>query len=178
SNLVEQLFELARLDSDQVSLDLEPVSLADLSYDVVQSLGLLAKEKAVSMKVIHPENDSLITQADLPKLERVLINLIDNAIRHCHAGDEITIELKRIQSDLKTEISDIEITIRDTGIGIPKEDLPHIFDAYYRAGNSAKSKKGNSGLGLAISKKIVELHGSIIKVVSEEGEGTCFSFFI
>jgi signal transduction histidine kinase len=186
SNLVEQLFELARLDSDQVSLDLEPVSLADLSYDVVQSLGLLAKEKAVSMKVIHPENDSLITQADLPKMERVLINLIDNAIRHCHEGDEITIELKRSQSELKTELktelkkelSDIEVTIRDTGIGIPKEDLPHIFDAYYRAGNSAKSKKGNSGLGLAISKKIVELHGSIIKVESKEGSGTSFSFLI
>tara|TARA_R110001592_G_C13189487_1_gene752220 strand:+ start:11751 stop:13256 length:1506 start_codon:yes stop_codon:yes gene_type:complete len=178
SNLVEQLFELARLDSDQVSLDLEPVSLADLSYDVVQSLSLLAKEKGVAMSVIHPENDALITQADLPKMERVLINLIDNAIRHCHEGDKIFIELKRSEHQSSNEHSSIEVIIKDSGMGIPKEDLPHIFDAYYRARNSAKSKKGNSGLGLAISKKIVELHGSKIEVESEEGEGTRFSFLI
>jgi signal transduction histidine kinase len=174
SNLVEQLFELARLDSDQVSLDLEPISMTDLSYDVVQSLGVLAKEKGVSMQVIHPENDSLIAQADLPKMERVLTNLIDNAIRHCSEGDYISIELKRRQSDSK----EIEVVVKDTGLGIPVEDLPHIFDAYYRARNSAKSKKGNSGLGLAITKKIIELHGSAIHVESEEGSGTCFSFLI
>ena len=178
SNLVEQLFELARLDSEQVSLDLEPVSLADLSYDVAQSLGLLAKDSGVSIQVTHPENDALIAQADLPKMERVLINLIDNAIRHCHQNDAISIELKRIQTNGKNDVSKIEVVIKDTGMGIPKEDLPYIFDAYYRAHNSAKSKKGNSGLGLAISKKIIELHGSKIKVESEEGKGARFSFSI
>lgn len=178
SNLVEQLFELARLDSEHVNLDLEPISLADLSYDVVQSLGLLAKEKGVSMKVIHPENDSLMTQADLPKMERVLINLIDNAIRHCNQGDNISIKLKRLQTKPENERLGIEVCVCDTGTGIPQKDLPYIFDAYYRAGNSTKSKKGNSGLGLAISKKIIELHGSKIDVDSKAGVGTNFSFLI
>ena len=178
SNLVDQLFELARLDSDLVTLDLEPVSLADLSYDVVQSLSLLAKSKDVSLEVIHPENDSLIVDADLPKLERVLVNLLDNALRHCHQGDKAIIELERIKLDSPQNKASVHVLVRDTGIGIPQEDLPHIFDAYYRARNSAKSKKGNSGLGLAITKKIIELHGSNIKVESKEGSGTCFSFYI
>ncbi len=175
SNLVEQLFELARLDSDNVALDLEPVSLADLSYDVVQSLSVLAKSKGISMQVKHPDNDALLAKADLPKLERVFVNLIDNAIRHCEEDDEIVVDLKRkvgIDSDGKF----IEVTIKDTGSGIPRADLPFIFDAYYRARNSAKSQKGNSGLGLAISKKIIELHGTNISVESDEGKGTAFSF--
>ena len=175
SSLVEQLFELARLDSEQVSLDLEPVSLADLSYDVVQSLSLLAKDKGISMRVIHPKNNALITQADLPKMERVLINLIDNAIRHCYEGDEIQVVLNIVD---KTRKNVIKVQVKDTGSGIPQDDLPFIFDAYFRARNSAKSKKGNTGLGLAISKKIIELHGSKISVASEQGKGTCFTFIL
>ncbi len=173
SNLVEQLFELARLDSEHASLDLEPVSLTDLSYDVVQSLSLVAKAKGISMQVDHPENDALITKADLPKLERVFVNLIDNAIRHCQQGDEIRVILCHGIGDQENLI---KVQVKDTGAGIPQADVPFIFDAYYRARNSAKSKKGNTGLGLAISKKIIELHESEISVDSEEGKGTCFTF--
>tara|TARA_R110002049_G_scaffold17089_2_gene67000 strand:- start:1010 stop:2521 length:1512 start_codon:yes stop_codon:yes gene_type:complete len=173
SNLVEQLFELARLDSEHVSLDLEPVSLTDLSYDVVQSLSLVAKAKDISLQVDHPDNDALITKADLPKLERVFVNLIDNAIRHCQQGDEIRVILCHGVGDQENLI---KVQVKDTGAGIPQADVPFIFDAYYRARNSAKSKKGNTGLGLAISKKIIELHESEISVDSEEGKGTCFTF--
>ena len=178
SNLVEQLFELARLDSEHVSIDLEAVSLTDLSFDVAQSLSVLAKEKQVSIKVIHPDNDALIVQADLPKMERVIINLIDNAIRHCRQDDAIAIELTRVEQEEASPRPRVKVTVADTGVGIPEADLAHIFDAYYRAGNSAKSKKGNSGLGLAITKKIIELHGSHIEVESREGQGTRFSFLI
>lgn len=176
SNLVEQLFELARLDSEHVSLDCEPVSLADLSFDIVQSLSVLASSKGVKIKVQHPENDALIAQADLPKLERVLVNLIDNAIRHCQEDDDITVQLEREHCAEDQGEDKIRITIQDSGMGIPEADLPHIFDAYYRARNSAKSQKGNTGLGLAISKKIIELHGSSISVDSIEGKGAKFTF--
>ena len=176
SNLVEQLFELARLDSEQVALALEPVSLADLSYDVVQSLSIVAKSKGVSMQVEHPDNDALLAQADLPKLERVFVNLIDNAIRHCQEGDQIRVVLSRCGGANKAGAGEIQVQIIDTGSGIPDAALPFIFDAYYRARNSAQSKKGNTGLGLAISKKIIELHGSEISVLSEEGKGTSFAF--
>lgn len=176
NNLVEQLFELARLDSEHVSLNLEQVSLADISYDVAQSLSLLAKSKGITIDVEHPENDALLVSADLPKLERVLVNLIDNAIRHCGEGDQIKVHLQRAYRAQHTEQENVSVHVMDTGTGIPEEDIPHIFDAYYRAKNSTKSKKGNSGLGLAISKKIIELHGEGISVESEEGKGTCFSF--
>lgn len=178
SNLVDQLFELARLDSEHVSIDREAVSLTDLCFDVAQSLSVLAKEKQISIRVFHPENDALIVEADLPKMERVITNLIDNAIRHCRQEDDIAIELSRVEAQKERPDQRVKITVTDTGVGIPEEDLPYIFDAYYRAGNSAKSKKGNSGLGLAITKKIIELHGSEIKVESREGEGTRFSFLI
>ncbi|MCP5208151.1 MAG: HAMP domain-containing histidine kinase [Hahellaceae bacterium] len=171
SYLVEQLFELARLDSNNAAIDMEPVALTDLAYDVIQSLSLIAQEKGVVLEVIKPDNDSMMALADVPKLERVLTNLLDNAIRHCESGDSVTVELAKID-----QTNHVSITVADTGRGIPKEDLPHIFNAHYRARNSAKSKKGNTGLGLAITRKILQLHNSDIRVESTEGAGARFTF--
>lgn len=171
SYLVEQLFELARLDSSNAAIDMEPVALTDLAYDVIQTLSLIAQEKGVVLKVLNPGNDAMMALADLPKLERVLTNLLDNGIRHCEAGDTVTIELAK-----QLNGQSVSISVVDTGRGIPADDLPHIFNAHYRARNSAKSKKGNTGLGLAITRKILALHESDIRVESVEGKGARFTF--
>jgi len=168
SQLVEQLFELAHLDSDNVTLHYEPVAIAELIQDVIQKLELQALEKGVTVSVA-PQDPGLMAMADIQRIERVFTNLIENAIRHCEQGDQVNIQLSPGSSRLA-------IAIADTGCGIPGDELAHIFEPHYRASNSAPGKKANSGLGLAIARRILQLHNSAIQVASTPQQGTTFSF--
>ncbi|GGA70452.1 hypothetical protein GCM10011369_10190 [Neiella marina] len=168
SQLVEQLFELAHLDGDNVTLNLEPVAIAELIQDVIQKLHLQALEKQVSISV-SPQDPSLMVTADIQRLERVFTNLIDNAIRHCDHGDTISVQLSARGDKL-------EVAVIDTGCGIPKSELAHIFEPHFRASNSANGKRIHSGLGLAITKRILQLHQASIEVISEQNVGSEFRF--
>ena len=101
----------------------------------------------------------------------MLTNLLDNALRHCEAGDHIKVLVSPAKVD-----GQLQVMVQDSGLGISDLDIPHIFDAHFKASNSVKGKGRNSGLGLAISKRIVELHGSELRVNSILGQGTEFSF--
>ncbi|MFT7128378.1 MAG: signal transduction histidine kinase, partial [Gammaproteobacteria bacterium] len=167
SHLIEQLFELAHLEGDDVVLHREPVAVAELIQDLFQKLHI-DNERKLTLEVT-PKDPSLVVMADIEKLERLLTNLIDNAIRHCRDGDSVKVILERVDEGVK-------LSVEDNGVGIPDEDIAHIFEPHYRASNSIKSKGRNSGLGLAITRRLVELHHSVISVNSRLGEGTCFSF--
>jgi len=166
--LIEQLFELAHLDGEDAQLNLEPIAVAELAQDVAQKRQLHADQKQLRID-IEPKDPGLRVIADIEKLERVFTNLIDNAIRHSRPGGHITIALIEQPSKL-------EIHIRDNGIGIPAAELPFIFDPHFRASNSAKTEQLNSGLGLSITRRILELHGTEISVNSKLDEGTDFQF--
>lgn len=168
SQLVEQLFELAHLDSDSVTLHYEPVAVAELAQDVIQKLELNAMERGVKVSV-EPQDPGLIVMADIQRIERVFTNLLDNAIRHCQQGDRVSVQITPRQDRM-------QIAISDTGCGIPQAELPQIFEPHFRATNSANSHKTHSGLGLAIARRILELHSSAIQVVSKQEQGTTFSF--
>jgi len=168
SNLVEQLFELAHLDAENAKLILEPVSIAELAQDVIQKLALEADKKGVFLDV-DPKDPALLVLANIEKMERVFTNLLDNAIRHSKQGGSVTIKMV-------TDSSKLKITIGDNGCGIPPSDLPHIFETHYRAENSAQGERTNTGLGLAITRRIIELHNSKITVTSEVGVGSTFDF--
>ncbi len=173
SRLVEQLFELAHLDAENTHLQMEPVSIAELAQDVLQKLTLEAEKKGVSLDV-NPKDPSLMAMANIEKLERVFTNLIDNAIRHCKEGGKVSVDIVKAGRQWW-------VTVKDSGVGISDEDLPHIFEAHYRGkvsgvDESAQSDRANSGLGLAITRRIIELHNSKIEVKSTLGEGTSFSF--
>ena len=170
SRLIEQLFELAHLDSVTVTLATEPLGIAEFAQDVLQKMSLEASKKQVSLDV-EPKDSSIMVMANIEKLENVFTNLIDNALRHCEAGDSITIQI--LPSDIEGKVS---VSVKDSGLGIAEKDLPLIFDAHFKASNSVRANGRNSGLGLAISKRIVELHGSELKVKSTLGKGTQFSF--
>jgi signal transduction histidine kinase len=165
--LVDDLFTLSTLEAGQVELDLEPLSLGELVHDVANKLRLLAKEKNVSINIIMAK-DLPIVEVDVKKIDRVLQNLVHNAIKFCRAGDRITIELDGGRP------SAVDVRITDTGVGIPPADLPHIFDRYFMGQRSAATD--GSGLGLAIVKRMVELHGSTVKATSRVNEGAQFSF--
>ena len=176
SRLVEQLFELAHLDSHTITLNTESVFITELAYDVIQSAGYQAKEQGVTLSVNSP-NPKIKVNADIERLERVFSNLIDNAIRHCTQGDsvEINIGLESSKSDQALP-NRLLVQVVDTGSGIPSEDLKFVFNTHYRASNSVKGNHSGSGLGLAITRRILSLHGSDIEVTSKLGQGACFSF--
>lgn len=167
TRLVEELFELARLDAQETQLHFEPLALAELVQDVIQKFQLLAETGKVELSMYCPQ-PLLQVRADIGLLERVLENLLSNALRHTPEGGKITISL-RAQGQ-----SSVEVMVEDTGVGIPAQDLPHIFDRSYRGENRQRSGH-HAGLGLAIAQHIVMLHGGKIAAASEPGQGARFS---
>ncbi|WP_426415254.1 sensor histidine kinase [Aestuariirhabdus sp. LZHN29] len=170
SALVEQLFELAHLDSADSAVHPEPVAIAELVQDLLQKLSLQAQQREIALAV-EPRDPSLQLMADIEKLERVLTNLLENAIRHCDRGGRVWVEIA-------TTAQGLRVSVCDTGAGIASEDLPHIFEPHYRGANAVSGRFGNSGLGLAISRRILQLHGSEIAVESQLGKGSRFHFVL
>ena len=164
-NLVDELFELSKLQSKERKINRESFSLSELTIDVVANHRLTAASKNVDIIELIPRDLPMVF-ADLALIDRVLNNLLSNAVKFTNDGQKVTIELKDIGSE-------ICVTIADNGIGISEEDLPKIFDRFHTrpAGNSI-----GTGLGLAIVKSILELHGGKYDVQSAIGKGTTFMF--
>ncbi len=170
SNLVDELFELAKLDSREIQVQCEPFNISELAHDVVQKFNLSAEERQITIQIDHNQHLPF-ANADIAMIERVIENLLDNAVRHTSPGGSIRLSFG-------AQNGDISVCIRDTGCGIPAEDLPHIFDRFYHSDRTRESKAGYSGLGLAIAKRILELHNKSIMVESKAGSGTTFTFFL
>lgn len=168
SALVEQLFELAYLDSGDVKINLENVVVAELVQDVLQKFQIIAEKRQVSLSV-EPKDSSITVVADMEKLDRVFTNLIENALRHTQPGGCVNIKLSKSSSLVAIEVS-------DTGIGIPAKDIEKIFDPHFKAENSVRGNTAHGGLGLAITRKLLALHESKIQVSSVINQGTKFTF--
>jgi signal transduction histidine kinase len=169
-NLVEELFELSKLEAKESKPTPEPFPITELIQDIQQKNLVIAKQKNLELALDFPYNLPLV-YADISMMERVLQNLIDNAFKFTPEGGTVTIGLVR-QKD------DIQVSISDTGQGIKKEDIPHIFDRYQKAERIYRNDNVGLGLGLAIVKKILEVHNIEIDVQSSIGEGTIFSFSV
>jgi signal transduction histidine kinase len=168
TQLVKELFELSKLDAGRINPQWEDFSLAELLQDVAQKFLLTAQQKNVT--ITTPQSSQLfIVNADIGLIERVLENLIDNAIRYTPSGG-------MIQLSLAQQEGNVEVGIKDNGVGLAEEDIPHIFERYYRGQNSAAHQAQSTGLGLAIVKRILELHNSTISVESHLNQGTYFKF--
>lgn len=167
---IADLFELSKLDADRVEAQTEVFCLAELLQDVVQNYRLAAQQRRVSLHLADDTYSTARVCADIALIERVLQNLVDNALRYTAAGGEVTLAVRSLGRQF-------EISVTDTGRGIANEHLPHIFERYWRAGDVDETQPGNSaGLGLAIVKRILELHGSVVRVQSELNRGTRFEF--
>ncbi|HVO37553.1 MAG TPA: HAMP domain-containing sensor histidine kinase [Spirochaetia bacterium] len=166
--LVEELFELVKLDTRQVQVKRERFQIAELAQDAVLKLKPGADAAGVSLTVEGPRNLPLVS-GDIGMVERVLTNLIENALRYTPSGGSI-------QVALSPRDDAVEVSVVDTGSGIGPEDLRHIFDRFYRVDRSRDRSSGGAGLGLAIAREIVELHGSSLSVVSKVNGGTRFRF--
>jgi len=170
NRMIDDLFDLSKLDAENVTPNLEHISLAELVQDLVQQFTPIADQKNIEIKTIYPENPHAQIYADIGLLDRALSNLIDNALQHTPEGGTVTI--KSIQNG-----KDISLEISDSGTGIPESDIPHIFDRFYQVDKSRSNSSG-AGLGLSIAQKILELHGAKITVQSLLNKGTTFKIMM
>ncbi|MEM7612728.1 MAG: ATP-binding protein [Pseudomonadota bacterium] len=168
NTLVQDLFELAKLDANSVTPSFERFDLAELVHDVIQEFQLDAENSNITLSAVEPAS-SVPVVADIGLIQRVLENLVANALKFTPAGGNVTIAIER-------HAERVGVSIADTGHGIREEDLPRIFDRFYRAEHGEESLADSTGLGLAIAKRILELHDSRIEVTSELAAGTRFEF--
>lgn len=166
--LVNELFELSKLEAKQVTPRKEPFFIQELINDVSQKFQMLAQEKDILISTSSQPSNTLVL-ADVSLIERVLQNLIDNALKFTPAGGTIEIEV-----DNADEF--VEIKVSDTGPGIPEDQIPFIFDRYHIGDKRISLDSNNTGLGLAIVKKILEIHNASIKLNSKLNYGTTFTF--
>jgi len=167
---VRDLFELSKLDAGRATPQTEVFCLAELLQDIVQNYQLTAQQRGIALHLSTGSQAKARVVADIAMIERVLQNLIDNALRHTGVGG--TVELT-----IENHGAFMNISVSDTGQGIRSEHLPHIFERYWRAPEVDDHGAGtSSGLGLAIVKRLLELHGSVVKVQSELQRGTRFGF--
>jgi len=168
TQLVEELFELAKLDANEVQPQHEQFSLAELSFDISHQFYLRAREKNIDFEIIADESVPYVN-ADLGMIERVLENLVDNSFKHTPARGMIRLRLTPLEESVQIEVS-------DTGRGISKQELPLVLKRFYRNRDRQDKNDSGLGLGLAIASRIVELHGSRLTVESELHRGTVFRF--
>ena len=170
ARLVNELLDLARMESGYFNLSDEEVELQSFFQKIMRKFQGLSKEKNVEVS-FHSKSNVEFFVFDPDRIEQVLTNLIDNAIRHTPDGGSVMITKQMDERGLF-------LVVEDTGSGIPEEDLPFVFERFYKADKARTRGKSGTGLGLAIAKNIVEAHGGFITVQSKLGQGTIFSFLI
>jgi signal transduction histidine kinase len=169
TRLVGDLLLEAQVESGNLPLDMKPVELDTLLLEVFKEMRFLARDR-VQLKLT--EIDQISVNGDRDRLKQVLINLVSNGIQYTPQGGQVFLSLGKVGENAR-------ILVRDTGLGIPTEDLPHIFERFYRADKSrSRSKSGGFGLGLSIAYWIITNHGGKIEVDSREGEGTSFCIYL
>lgn len=166
SDMVDDVRALYLVDNPNKNIKLEPIDLKKLIYEVIQKMKpkIESKHLEVDIKIEEPLPEMT---ADRNRLTQILINLLSNAISYTHDKGEISISATK-------EETGIDLIIQDTGIGISKQDLPYIFERFYRVDKSRSRKTGGTGVGLTIVKDLVELHGGTVEVLSELGKGSEF----
>lgn len=169
--LVNDLHELAQAEAHQLPLHRQTVDPGRLAQEAVELFGPVAEEKGIRL-VLEAGSDLSAIQGDRARLMQVLQNLLNNALRHTPAGGQIRLSVNARQTGTE---SSVEITVADSGEGIAAEDLPHIFDRFFRSGQARDRDSGGTGLGLAIVRALVEAHGGQVEATSPgRGKGSRF----
>ena len=177
-NLINQLLSLSKLESGKMKLQARQQSILQLVRGYTQNFESLAKQKGIILE-IKSELGEILIWIDRDKIEKILYNLLSNAFKHTQSGDEITISVGVAipeESDIPEEM--LRIILADTGKGIPENQLPYIFDRFYQVESSNESNSEGTGIGLALTKELVELHHGKISVSSKEGEGSTFTVYL
>ena len=168
--LINDLLDLSKLEAGRMKINPLPSSIEKTIDESIQSLKIWARTKSINLQKKIPAGIREI-YFDPNRIIQVLNNLLSNAIKFTPNGGEIAVEV-----EMDKEKSELIVTVQDSGVGIPPEDLDKVFEKFYQVEDSASSGTGGTGIGLAIVKQIVELHGGKVWVESQKGKGTRFSF--
>ena len=168
TQMAHELLELSRIESGQVPLELKKVKPSKLVHSAAERMRAQAERAGLTLRVEVPGGLAEV-RVDGPRLEQVLVNLVHNAVKFTPPGGEVVVSTK-------SEGNTVQFSVRDSGVGIPEDDLPRIFERFYKADRARSG--GGTGLGLSIARHIVEAHGGRIWVESLEGRGSTFHFTI
>jgi two-component system, sensor histidine kinase and response regulator len=168
TRMISELLDLSRIEAGMIEMHRVSVSIPELVADAVEGFQTIAREKSVSVRAYHKGTLPLI-QADRDKLHQILSNLIQNAVKFTPSEGEVRVEAELIKGGFA------QVSVVDTGCGIPPHELGKVFDKFYR-GDSVPPETRGTGLGLSITKSLVEMHGGQIWVESTPGQGSRFSF--
>ncbi len=173
--LIDQLLDLSKLESGKLSLQTTEIDLVPFIKRVIDSFASAGKKMTIAF---NTDSNSVPLYFDVDKMDTVVTNLLSNAYKFTPENKHITISINTEENDESVQGSFVMVSIADTGLGINKESLPFIFDRFYQADNSSVRKYEGTGIGLAITKELLELHGGSISVESEIGVGTTFTIHL
>ncbi|MEZ4934603.1 MAG: ATP-binding protein [Saprospiraceae bacterium] len=168
--LVNQLLDLSKLDSGKMTLDLVQTHMVNYLQYLTESFHSMAEEKNIQL-TFYSEEPELTMDCDEVKLQHIMYNLLSNAIKFTPSGGKIVVHLRQIVQDGQPCL---KVVVQDSGIGIPLDKLPHVFDRFYQVDSSATRKGEGTGIGLALTKELVDLMGGSISVKSQKGDGAEF----
>lgn len=170
TQLVDNLLTLSRLESSSFSLEYRLINFGALLEETILQVSEMAEERQLSLSLNQPSGLPRIS-VDRSRLKQVILNLLDNAIKYTPNGGEIIVEVRADE-----ENKQLFCSVRDTGEGIPEEDLPYIFEKLYRAKRTKRRPVEGSGLGLTLAQQIIQAHGGELTVQSRLTEGSIFTF--
>ncbi len=176
AKLINDLLDIARIESGRVELERKETDLIPLLNRALQSVAMQAEGKGVDLKSVS-ETEELPASVDPDRLTQVVVNLLGNAVKFTPSGGEVKLSVRIVNGKDAVGENGVEIAVADTGLGIPAEDIPHLFEKFYRVRRPGLDIRG-TGLGLAIVKQLVEMHGGTITVESEPNRGSTFTVTI
>lgn len=168
--LIRELMHLSRIENNVSPLKLGGVDLVALLHDNIRTLSKAISNKNIEI-TLPPDTEKVLIEGDADRLSQIFLNLVANAITYTGEGGSVSISIEVTTTDARVSIS-------DTGIGIPEESLPRIFERFYRVDKARSRNSGGTGLGLAIVKHLIESHKGKIELSSVEGEGTTFTVIL
>jgi len=171
-SLINDVLEIAKIEAGRVQLEIAPFDLGGMVCGVAEMMRVRAEEKGLQLSLDQSSSFPRYIKGDEARLRQILVNLVGNAVKFTERGS-VTIISKKDKKKGRAIF-----TVTDTGIGIPAEHLPHIFDRFYRVDKARNREDGGTGLGLAIVKSLAEAHGGRVEVASISGEGTSFTVFL
>ncbi|RCW69625.1 sensor histidine kinase [Saliterribacillus persicus] len=163
NNLLDDLTDLSKIEEGKIDLEMKDIDIKLLTEKIINKIQFKAEQKGLSI-ALKANGSTALLYADENRMEQILTNLIENAIRYTEKG--------KITVCLKNHLSGLEIFVEDTGIGIKEEDIPFLFERFYRVDKSRSRKSGGTGLGLSIVKELVDMHDGTIEIISTLNEGT------
>lgn len=169
SEIIEYLLDLAKAEEGMLRLEPSEVTLNDLLNELVSQTKLLARQKGVvlAFEALYP----VVISGDRLRLRQIFLNLLDNAVKYTPAGGEVRVVLDSAERYAR-------VAVIDTGSGISEEDLPYLFDRFYRVDKARNRADGGAGLGLSLSRSLAEAHGGRIELVSQQGMGSVFTVYL